>query len=235
MTPYFAADSIGKAFGRTVVLKAASVWANPGEITVMLGRNGSGKSTLLRAAVGEIGLDHGTVRLGTSVFTRPRLPELARLGLFYLPDRSLLSPRMTLGEHVEAFHWRFGDFDRAWLERMGVGQLMDVLPGELSTGERRLGEVALAAGRRPSCLLADEPLLGVEPRQAEAVAAALRDLATAGAAVVAAGHEVPELLAVADQVVWVVAGTSHGLGSPAEVARHDQFRREYLGPRPPRP
>ena len=78
MTPYFAADSIGKAFGRTVVLKAASVWANPGDITVMLGRNGSGKSTLLRAAVGEIGLDHGTVRLGTSVFTRPRLPELAR-------------------------------------------------------------------------------------------------------------------------------------------------------------
>ncbi len=232
MTAYFAADSIGKSFGRSPVLKAASVWAQRGRVTVVLGRNGSGKSTLLRAAVGAIQPDHGTVRLGERVFLRPRLHVLARLGLFFLPDRALLSPRMTLRQHAEAFRWSFGRFDMSWLERIGLVGMLDMWPGALSTGERRKAEVALAAGRQPTCLLADEPLVGVEPRDVDTVAGALRQLAAEGAAVVATGHEVPELLRVADEVVWLVAGTSHGLGSPAEAARHDQFRREYLGPGP---
>ena len=51
-----------------------------------------------------------------------------------------------------------------------------------------------------------------------------------GAAIVLTGHEVPDLLALADDVVWLTAGTTHGLGSPAAAITHDQFRREYLGP-----
>ena len=49
---------------------------------------------------------------------------------------------------------------------------------------------------------------------------------------VVAGHEVPELLALADEVIWMTAGTTHGLGSPAAAVTRDQFRREYLGSAP---
>jgi ABC-type sulfate/molybdate transport systems ATPase subunit len=55
-------------------------------------------------------------------------------------------------------------------------------------------------------------------------------MAKRGCTVVAAGHEVRELLAIADQVVWMTAGTTHGLGAPDDARRHPRFRGEYLGP-----
>ncbi len=57
------------------------------------------------------------------------------------------------------------------------------------------------------------------------------ELAGQGSAVVVTGHDVTDLLAVADDVTWMVAGTTHQLGTPAEARRHDQFVREYLGSR----
>ena len=86
------------------------------------------------------------------------------------------------------------------------------------------------AGREPICLLADEPLAGIHPRDAEVIASGLVAMARAGCAVVVTGHEVPHLMQIADEVVWVTAGTTHGLGTPAAASAHDQFRREYLGP-----
>lgn len=237
MRPVFAADSVGKSFRTERVLKAASVWAEAGTVVALLGRNGSGKSTLLRIGAGVLAPDYGTVRLAGRTFTRPRLHVLARLGLFFLPDRGLLSPRLTLDQHFAAQRARFdgpGPGLAPWQEWLNVIGLLPAFPRELSTGERRRAEVALAWARAPLCLLADEPLLGLAPKDAETIAAALQALAAAGCAVVVTGHEVPELLAVADQVVWMVAGTTHGLGTPDEALRHEQFRREYIGPGPAR-
>ena len=64
----------------------------------------------------------------------------------------------------------------------------------------------------------------------EIVADVIRSMADAGCAVVVTGHDVRALLELADQVVWMVAGTPHGLGTPQEARNHDQFRKEYLGP-----
>jgi ABC-type lipopolysaccharide export system ATPase subunit len=100
----------------------------------------------------------------------------------------------------------------------------------MSGGECRRAEVAMAWIRQPRCLLADEPFLGVNPIAAETVARALRRMADGGCAVVVTGHEVPQLMEIADEIVWMVAGTTHGVGTPEEAARHDQFVRDYLGP-----
>jgi ABC-type lipopolysaccharide export system ATPase subunit len=67
----------------------------------------------------------------------------------------------------------------------------------------------------------------------ERIAPVLRRLAARGCALVVTGHEVPELLTLADEVVWMTAGTTHGLGTAAQAAVHEQFRREYLGPARP--
>jgi lipopolysaccharide export system ATP-binding protein len=231
MKPLFAADSMGKSFGRKRVLKAASVWAIPGKITVLFGRNGSGKSTLLKVSVGLLSADFGVVHFAGRARVRPRLHRLAAEGLFYLPDRDLLSPRWTLAEHIAALDWRFGtEHSKEVLESLGVAQHVTARPTELSGGERRRAEIALAWIRRPLCLLADEPFAGIAPADAEVVARGLLRLARSGCALVVAGHEVPQLMQVADTVVWLVAGTTHGLGPPEEASRHEQFRREYLGP-----
>ncbi|NIQ57198.1 MAG: ATP-binding cassette domain-containing protein [Gammaproteobacteria bacterium] len=231
MTRAFSIEAVVKAYGRRPVLKAASVWARSGSVTVVLGRNGCGKSTLLRIGAGVLAPDAGTVHYAGRVYPRPRLDVLARQGLFFLPDRHLLSARWTLRQHVEAFAWRFDDAGAARaLARLRLEERLDQRPAELSGGERRRAELALAMMRRPRCLLADEPFAGINPSDGEALAAALREMARGGCAIVVTGHEVPQLLALADSVVWMVAGTTHGLGTPAEAESHSQFRREYLGP-----
>lgn len=229
--PLFAADSIGKSFGSRTILKAASVWARPGTITVLFGRNGCGKSTLLKIGAGQLRPDHGVVLFDGRAYLRPRLPELASRGLFYLPDRDLLSRRLTVREQIRAVEWRFGGSRTAEvLERLGIGHLLDQTPVELSGGERRRAEIAAAWIRAPRCLLADEPFAGIDPADAEVVAEAFRGMARQGCAIVITGHEVRQLLNTADDIVWMAAGTTHGMGTPEEAIRHEQFRREYLGP-----
>lgn len=225
------ADSVGKAFGRNQVLKSATVWAREGAVTVLFGRNGAGKTTLLRTAVGLLGADFGVVRYLGHHRRRPRLHRLAREGLFFLPDRDLLSDRFTVAGHLTEIRQRFGTRRHEAVELLELEPHMDRYPWQLSGGERRRAGLALALQRRPRCLVADEPLMGITPRDREVVGRALEALARDGTAILLTGHDVEPLLAVADEVVWMVAGTTHGLGPPERARIHDQFRREYLGPR----
>ena len=231
--PLFAAEGVGRSFGTRQVLKNGSVWAWPGSITVLLGRNGCGKSTLLRCAVGQVRMDHGAVHFGGVSTLRPRLHRLARRGLFFLPEIGMLPRRGRLRTHLAAAAAGVaGGAERmaAAVAALGLTAVLDNHRAELSGGERRRADLAVALSRAPRCLLADEPFTGIQPNDQEMVSRALRALADGGTAVVVTGHEVPLLLPLADQVVWMSAGTPHGLGSPEAAAAHDQFRREYLGP-----
>jgi ABC-type multidrug transport system ATPase subunit len=228
--PLFTADSVGKRFGARTVLSSASIWAVEGRITVLLGRNGCGKSTLLRIGVGLIAADHGAVHYADETYLRPRLHRLARRGLFYLPQRGFLAPGLTLRQHLAALERCRGTASGVWaVERLGISNLLDVKTRAFSGGERRKAEVALALARNPRCLLADEPFAGISPATAEFLSDVFRQLADGGCALVLTGHQVPQLLRLASDVVWATAGTTHHIGSPAEAATHDQFRREYLG------
>ena len=89
----------------------------------------------------------------------------------------------------------------------------------------------MALARRPLCLIADEPMAGIAPADREMVSAAIRGLAVDGCAVLLTGHDVDDLMTLSDDVVWMVGGTTHWLGSPASARDHFQFRQEYLGPR----
>lgn len=230
MSHIFVADSIRKAFGARTVLSAASIWANTGRITALFGRNGCGKSTLLKVSTGLIQADQGAIHFDGTVHMRPQLAVLARAGLFYLPDRNLLSTRMTLRQQIGAAEWHYGSSRTAdILLRLELDKRLDQKVPQLSGGERRRAEVALAWICAPRCLLADEPFAGIDPADQEIVAAALRAMAQTGCALIVSGHEVTHLLDIADDVVWMTAGTTHGLGAPQAAIHHDQFRREYLG------
>ncbi len=90
--------------------------------------------------------------------------------------------------------------------------------------------LALALARAPAVLVADEPLVGLSPRDQEALGDSLRALAGRGTAVITSGHDAQTLLDISDVILWCVAGTTHHIGTPAEALAHSQFRREYLGP-----
>jgi ABC-type lipopolysaccharide export system ATPase subunit len=227
----FSADSIGVSFAGHQVLKSASIWATPGRIAALLGRNGSGKTTLFKAALGLVRRDFGTVRFGEKAFLSPTLRELAGLGLFYLPDMGLLSRRRTLGWHLSVLKTQFpGMFRENLPADLEVESLKAKTVWEMSGGEVRRAELALAWSRRPTCLLADEPLAGLAPKDQEVVAEVIRAMAEGGCGVVVTGHDVRPLMDLAQEIVWMVAGTTHGIGTPEEARVHEQFRREYLGP-----
>ena len=229
MTAIFAAEGFWKAFGRREVLRNASVWGEAGAVTVLFGRNGSGKSTLFRCALGFTRADAGVVLLDGMRSVRPRLAALAAGGLFFLPDRDLLTDVFTVRQHFAAVAHRFPGADVAGpVERWGLGPLLDRRPGALSGGERRRAEIAVIEARNPRVLIADEPFRGIAPVDADRVADRLRALARSGCAVVVSGHETRLLMALADQIVWLTGGATHALGSPAAARAHHQFGREYL-------
>jgi lipopolysaccharide export system ATP-binding protein len=222
-------DSVGKSFGGRRILTSATLRAEAGHVTTLLGRNGAGKSTLLTIAAGVILADYGRIVFRDRMWERPTLAALAREGLFFLPMRDLLIPTMRVGTQLDLVTRTFGtNPDGALLDQLRVKDLRARRPLTLSGGERRRADLAAAVCRTPVCLLADEPLRDLAPLDAECCADVLRSLARAGCAVVVTGHEVESLLHVADRVVWCTEGTTYDLGTPASAADHSAFRRGYL-------
>jgi len=232
------ADGLGRSFGREEVLKAASFRAVAGRITALLGRNGSGKTTMLRIASGRLRADYGRVLYRGRYRARPRLSRLAREGLMFNPQGTLLTPHFRIREHLDAVRDVVAREAPEAIEattrvvaRMRLDECLERRPPGLSGGEKQRASLAMALLRRPSCLLHDEPFAGISPADRGLVAEGLTGLRDLGAAIVVTGHDVEDLFAVADEVIWVVAGTSHWLGTPEEARVHAQFGREYLGPR----
>lgn len=225
------ADSIGKSYGGRRVLTSASLRAPAGSVTALFGRNGAGKSTLLSIAAGWRAGDTGVVHFDGVSYLRPHLAILADRGLFYLPDRGILSPGIRLREQLEVVRRRYGtnaDIDALACE-LDIGHRLSALPPSLSGGESRRAEVALALVRAPRCLLADEPYRGISPLDAECLTRAFRGLATAGCAVVVSGHETEALLDAADRVVWCTGGTTCEYSSAAAARSDWRFQQDYLG------
>jgi ABC-type multidrug transport system ATPase subunit len=231
-TPILRADSMGRRFGNRAVLTAATLCAYPGRITLVMGRNGCGKSTLLKLIVGSLRADYGAVHFNQHIYLRPRLHELARKGLFYIPERGLLSRYLTLEQNLSMSGVPLTEPGaQRILAQLSLDNLLNSFGTQLSGGERRLSDLALAMLKQPLCLLADEPFQGMAPIDGERIANALRTMRDQGAAIVVTGHEVNVLFDVADEVVWMTAGTTHLLGSVAQARDNHQFNREYLAGR----
>ena len=223
---------MGKAFGNTTALKAAGFSSSSGKITALMGRNGAGKTTMLRITAGQVRADYGRVIYRGEFLPRPSLPRLARAGLMYCQQASSLTPLFSISDHFSAFMQVYGGHERypGIVEKLSLGALLASRPHSLSGGERQRASLGLALLRSPDCLLMDEPFAGVAPIDVQLVTQALLMLRAQGTALVISGHDVNEIFSVSDEIIWVVAGTTHWLGSPDQARRHHQFSREYLGP-----
>jgi energy-coupling factor transporter ATP-binding protein EcfA2 len=166
------------------VLRGVDVVLAPGERVALMGRNGAGKSTLLRLAA------------GLAEPTRGRIVRAGRVSLLLQhPGDYLVAERV--GEELPA----------AALEAAGLGALADRHPRDLSGGERqRLALAIVLQGEPPAAVLLDEPTRGMDRGHKEALADRLRELATAGAAVLVATHDAEFSAAWADRTILLGAG-----------------------------
>lgn len=228
--PAYSIDSIEKSFRRQRVLVSASAWVYPGRKTLLIGRSGCGKTTLLKVGTGQVRASSGMIQCGEWRGARVRMPHLARMGVFLWHDQGLL----PYGERVRHMldtvrHHVPNALIPEAIEMCHIEPVLDHWTHELSGGERRRVELALVVARRPRVVLADEPFLGIMPADRSTTIEVFDWLAGRGAGLLVTGHEVDTLFDMADEVIWMTAGTTHHLGSPEQAMIHDQFRREYFG------
>ncbi len=189
------------------LLTGVDLTVRPGEIVAILGANGVGKSTLLLTLAGLLPPWAGTV-------DGPR-PGL----VFQNAEHQFVATTVRAEIAHGPLPGRAEEVVTRQLERHRLAHLADQNPFRLSGGEkRRLSLAAMLAHDRP-VLLADEPTLGLDRRDAVATAETLRNVADSGGAVVLVSHDVRTVAALADRVVVLGDGYVLADGTPAEVLR----------------
>jgi len=204
----------------------ASLTVGPGETVALLGPNGSGKSTLLAVAAGLLRPDAGRVELSgrplTDVPTGSFVPPHRRR-IALLAQEPLLFPHLTVLDNV-AFGPRSAGASRAesrarathWLDEVGVADLADRKPGQLSGGQAQRVAVARALAAEPELLLLDEPMAALDVAVTPALRQVLKRV-LAGRSAVIATHDVLDALLLADRVVVVDGGRIVEEGPTADV------------------
>jgi molybdate transport system ATP-binding protein len=207
----------------------------PGEVLALLGPNGAGKSSLLRCLAGLQPIDRGRVVISGEVVDDPAagvFTEADRRSVGMLFQDYLLFPHLDVLDNV-AFGPRSRGMRRTaaryaarrWVDRMGLTNLVDARPGELSGGQAQRVALARALVTDPELLLLDEPLAALDATTRSAVR---RDLHVhlgefAGAAIIVS-HDPLDALALADRVAVVENGELTQVGSIGEVASRPRTR-----------
>jgi ABC-2 type transport system ATP-binding protein len=180
-----------KSYNDSVAVEGLTFEVRPGQVLGLLGPNGAGKTTTMRAIAGIIPPTRGHLLVaGHDVVTDP---AAAKRQLAYVPDDPKLFDALTVWEHMlfSAAAYRVKNFEpeaNALLEQFELTPKRDALAQELSRGMRQKVAICAAYLHKPSAILFDEPLTGLDPHGIRQMKASVRDRAAAGAAVVISSH-----------------------------------------------
>jgi ABC-type branched-subunit amino acid transport system ATPase component len=218
----------------------------------LIGGNGAGKTTLMHCVSGHLRPDQGSIRVfGCDVVGRPA-HDRAGLGLLRSFQQAHLFPSLTVLESamlaldfadptdmasaMASAPWvrwaeeRRQRDARAVLETFGLDEHADKSVGQLSTGMRRLLQLALVTAPRPRLILLDEPTAGVAQREVEALMPRLASLtAELGCAVLLIEHDVPLVMSLCHRVYALESGTVLAEGPPEQIRRDARVIASYLG------
>jgi ABC-2 type transport system ATP-binding protein len=189
-----------KSYRETVAVADLSFDVLPGQVLGLLGPNGAGKTTTMRAVAGIIPPTYGRLLVaGRDV----RLDPVAAKGaLAYVPDDPKLFDALSVWEHLKfiASAYRVEGWEprgEALIDQFELAEKRDTIAQELSRGMRQKVAICCAYLHRPSAILFDEPLTGLDPRGIRTMKDSVRQVAAAGAAVVVSSH----LLALVEDLV----------------------------------
>lgn len=229
-------DGVDFAYGDLPVLHGVSLSVEFGELVSLIGPNGAGKTTLLRVLSGLLTAPLGTVRFDGTSLDRLSPHAICERGLAHVPEGRLLFATMSVREHLElgAYGRRARPAMRDNLERVFtqfpvLAERQRQEAGTLSGGEQQMLAVGRALMTRPLLLMLDEPSLGLSPRMASEIFAALKRLNREGLAILLVSQEVAVALRIARRAYVMETGRIVLHGSGADLLRNDRVAASYLG------
>jgi len=233
-----AALHLGKRFKKRPVVRDVSLTLQRGEAVGLLGPNGAGKTTCFYMISGLIAPDQGSVHLDGQEITHLPMYRRARLGIGYLPQEASIFRGLSVEDNVRAvLEATEPDSDRResmldeLLAEFSLSHLRRTPALALSGGERRRVEIARALASRPSFILLDEPLAGIDPIAVGDVRDLVSHLKDRGIGVLITDHNVRETLDIIDRAYILHDGQVLMEGRPSEIVAHEGVRRVYLGER----
>jgi branched-chain amino acid transport system ATP-binding protein len=243
--PLLRVEKLMRRFGGIVATDNVSLDVASGELHAIIGPNGAGKTTLISQLTGQLLPHSGTIQLGGKDITRVPAWRRSAMGLARSFQITSLLSDFTVSDNValaaqahdgHSFHF-WGDARKVThlrkaaqsaLERVGLGHRADVVVSQLSHGEQRELELAVALATKPQLLLLDEPMAGLGITESARMVKLLQELRRE-VSIVLVEHDMNAVFALADRITVLVYGRVIASGQPLEIRQNEEVRRAYLG------
>jgi branched-chain amino acid transport system ATP-binding protein len=235
-----------KSFGALTAVNAVDLRIEAGTLHSIIGPNGAGKTTLFNLLTGTFAPSSGSIVFDGRDITGTAAHRIAHLGLARSFQRTNVFPAFSLLDNVwmaafarnpswRGLMWRRADRypeamarSRAALADVGLEQKSNQLAREISHGEQRQLELAIALAAAPRILLLDEPAAGLSPEETRKMVALVRTL-KGRYTIVLIEHKMDIIMNVSDRISVMHFGTLIAEGTPAEIQKNPDVRRAYLG------
>ncbi len=238
--------SLTKSFGALSAVNGVSLSIEAGSLHSIIGPNGAGKTTLFNLLTGTFAPTSGSILFAQKDITGTPAHRIAHLGLARSFQRTNLFPAFSLFDNVWVAAFATG---RSWkgllwkssnrypeaaerarqaLADVGLSDKKEQLAREISHGEQRQLELAIALAAAPRVLLLDEPAAGLSPEETQKMVALVRRL-KGRYTIVLIEHKMDIIMSVSDRISVMHFGSVIAEGAPAEIRRNPEVRRAYLG------
>jgi branched-chain amino acid transport system ATP-binding protein len=246
-------EHVAVSFGGLAAISDLNFTVKDGEIVGLIGPNGAGKTTAFNIFTGFLQPAHGEVRFRGTLLNGLKPHEIAALGLVRTFQRTSIFQNNTVFENVliglhrrkqsslwatllatpreRAAEREFIESAHEILRLLGLERRASQIAGALAYGEQRLLGMGLALAARPSMLLLDEPVSGMNPSETANVMRLVETIRASGVTILLVEHDMPMVMRVSDRIAVLNYGRIIAEGPPALVQRNPDVIRAYLGER----
>ncbi|HTX02881.1 MAG TPA: ABC transporter ATP-binding protein [Candidatus Acidoferrales bacterium] len=245
--PLLEARNLTKRFGGLVAVDDVSLTIEPLTVTALIGPNGAGKTTFFKMLAGEIHPSSGEVIFKDQRITNVSMTRVSQLGIAKSFQITQIFPKLSVEQNVlvpalaatrGAFRFdvvlplsrakRAHEIMARVLEQVDLIDRRYLRAADLSYGEKRRLEVALALATEPEVLLLDEPAAGMSPAERSAMVDLLKTLRER-LTIVIVEHDMDVVFGLADRVIVLQDGKQIAEGAPNEIRGHPRVQEAYLG------